>query len=190
MALSTAICKLLCSDARMYLLYILIMICLKHSELSDGRKPELNINEAFIGNINLIQTNHATHIRAHFLSIAQSKLRLCSANYRPGYWSNPPCDWPNTAWANSEQETENRLRTAPLVKLSIKWSDTDRPLREVWMERWAAIRLGHLPETEVINKAEAYCQDYCQACINLSWYLQLSVFGYLQLKQMQLYCID
>ena len=44
-----------------------------------------------------------------FLSLAQSKLRLCSANNtnRPGYWSNLPCDWPSTAWAYSEQETEN-----------------------------------------------------------------------------------
>ena len=42
------------------------------------------------------------------LSLAQSKLKLCSANHRPGYWSNLPCDWPSTAWAYSEQEAENR----------------------------------------------------------------------------------
>ena len=47
------------------------------------------------------------YLRARFLSLARSKLRLCSANHRPGYWSNLPCDWPNTAWAYSEQETEN-----------------------------------------------------------------------------------
>ena len=45
--------------------------------------------------------------RARFLSLARSKLRLCSANHRPGYWSNLPCNWPSTAWAYSEQETEN-----------------------------------------------------------------------------------
>ena len=49
----------------------------------------------------------AYDIRAHFLSLARSKLRLCSANHRPGYWSNLPCYWPSTAWAYSEQETEN-----------------------------------------------------------------------------------
>ena len=43
-------------------------------------------------------------VRACFLSLAWSKLRLCSANHRPGYWSNLPCDWPSTAWAYSEQE--------------------------------------------------------------------------------------
>ena len=40
--------------------------------------------------------------RARFLSLALSKLRLCSANHRPGYWSNLPCDWSSTAWAYSE----------------------------------------------------------------------------------------
>ena len=44
---------------------------------------------------------------ARFLSLAWSKLRLCSANHRPGYWSNLPCDWSSTDWAYSEQETEN-----------------------------------------------------------------------------------
>ena len=38
---------------------------------------------------------------------ARSNLRLCSANHRPGYWSNLPCDWPCTTWAFSEQEREN-----------------------------------------------------------------------------------
>ena len=32
-------------------------------------------------------------LRAYFLSLAQSKLRLCSANYRAGYFSNQACDW-------------------------------------------------------------------------------------------------
>ena len=40
-------------------------------------------------------------------SSPQSKLGLCSANHRPGYWSNLSCDWLSTAWAYSEQETEN-----------------------------------------------------------------------------------
>ena len=33
---------------------------------------------------------------------------IYSANHRPGYWSNLPGDWLRTAWAYSEQETENR----------------------------------------------------------------------------------
>ena len=49
-------------------------------------------------------------LQAHFLSLAQSKLRLCWANHRPGYWGNLPCDWPSIAWAYSEQETENGPR--------------------------------------------------------------------------------
>ena len=45
-----------------------------------------------------------------FLFLAHSKLRQCSANPWPGYWNNLPCDWPSTAWAYSEQETENGPR--------------------------------------------------------------------------------
>ena len=41
---------------------------------------------------------------ARFLPLAWSKLRLCSANHRPGNWSNLPCDWPSSAWVYSKQE--------------------------------------------------------------------------------------
>ena len=37
---------------------------------------------------------------------AQSKIRLCSANHRPGYWSNLASDWLSIVWAYSEQGTE------------------------------------------------------------------------------------
>ena len=47
---------------------------------------------------------------ARFLSPARSKLRLCLANHRAGYFSNLACDWLSTVWAYSEQETENRPR--------------------------------------------------------------------------------
>ena len=57
--------------------------------------------------------------RARFLSLARSKLRLCSANHRPGYWSNLPCDWPSTAWAYSEQETENGPWSALAARCSL-----------------------------------------------------------------------
>ena len=50
--------------------------------------------------------------RARFLSLAPSKLRLCLANHRPGYWCNLACDWQSTAWAYSEQETENGPRSS------------------------------------------------------------------------------
>ena len=46
-------------------------------------------------------------IWARFLSLARSKLRLCSANHRAGYFSNLACDWLSIVWAYSEQETEN-----------------------------------------------------------------------------------
>ena len=57
-----------------------------------------------------------TWTRAHFLSLAQSKLRLCSANHRAGYFSNLACDWLSIVWGYSEQETEN----GPSLDLSIQ----------------------------------------------------------------------
>ena len=42
-----------------------------------------------------------------FLSLDWSKLRLCLANHRPGYFSNLACDWLSIVWAYSEQGTEN-----------------------------------------------------------------------------------
>ena len=53
------------------------------------------------------QTLYPVNNRVRFLFLARSKLRLCSANHRAGYWSNLPCDWSSTAWAYSEQEIEN-----------------------------------------------------------------------------------
>ena len=51
-------------------------------------------------------TRNVGQFWVRFLSLAGCKLRLCSANHRSGYWSNLPCDWTSTAWANSLQETE------------------------------------------------------------------------------------
>ena len=61
-------------------------------------------------------------LRARFLSLAGRKLRLCSANHRPGYWRNLPCDWPSTAWAYSGHETENRLRCHDLSQYCPDWN--------------------------------------------------------------------
>ena len=63
-----------------------------------------------------------TGTRACFLSLAQSKLRLCSANHRPSYWTNLPWYWPSTAWAYPEQETENRSKSGPISN-SLMWYD-------------------------------------------------------------------
>ena len=46
-------------------------------------------------------------IWARFLTLAQSKLRLCSANLRAGYLSNLTRDWLSMVWAYSKQKTEN-----------------------------------------------------------------------------------
>ena len=56
---------------------------------------------------------------ARFLSLARSKLRLCLANHRAGYFSNLACDWLSIIWAYSEQKTENGPWYA--VKSSKNW---------------------------------------------------------------------
>ena len=51
--------------------------------------------------------------RARFLSLARSKLRLCSANHRAGYFSNLHCDWLSIVWAySSKRVTENGPRSS------------------------------------------------------------------------------
>ena len=89
---------------------------------------------------------------ARFLSLAQSKLRRWSANYRPGYWSNLPCDWPSIVWAYSEQETETGhgaymapYRTICSNDDDVYWSAQEcsnamtqwslHPANDIWTER-------------------------------------------------------
>ena len=69
-----------------------------------------------------------TEPRARFLSLARSKLRLCSANRRAGYFSNLACDWLSIVWAYSEHETENGLRWSMCVNLKVCGLHT----AEVW----------------------------------------------------------
>ena len=57
----------------------------------------------------LAYLQHACYVFA--VDIKQKKKTLFSANHRPGYWSNLPCDWSSTAWAYSEPETENGPRS-------------------------------------------------------------------------------
>ena len=75
-------------------------------------------NEAFLLAYQCVSGLINSNIKAHFLPRARSKLRLCSSNHRQGYWSNLPCDRPSTAWAYSEQGTEN----APSPQNPLTWS--------------------------------------------------------------------
>ena len=54
-----------------------------------------------------VYSGESSFSRARFLSLTRSKLRLCSANHRAGYFSNLACDWLSIVWAYSKQETEN-----------------------------------------------------------------------------------
>ena len=69
-----------------------------------------------------VSSDYAQPITGQVTSLAQSKLRLCSANHRTGYWRNLSCDWLSTAWAYSEQETENGPICLLLPVISDNWA--------------------------------------------------------------------
>ena len=60
---------------------------------------------------------------ARFLS--RSKLRLCSANHRAGYFSNLACDWLSIVWAYSKQEIKKRAQATQKLKKKILDSDCE-----------------------------------------------------------------
>ena len=51
-------------------------------------------------------------IWARFLSLARSKLRLCSAIHRAGHFINLACDWMSTVWAYRKQGTKTGLEVS------------------------------------------------------------------------------
>ena len=90
-----------------FLSWKLLNLC---SNLLTIRSHWSNKQEASVGSDNgLAPDRHQANVwtRARFLCFAWSKLRLCSANHRTGYFSNLACDWLSIVWGYSEQETEN-----------------------------------------------------------------------------------
>ena len=59
-------------------------------------------------------------IKARFLSLARSKLRLCSANHRAGYVNNLSCYWLSIVWTYSKEEAENRPSTLPYHHITVE----------------------------------------------------------------------
>ena len=100
------------------------------------------------------------YIRAHFLSLSWSKLRLCSDHHRPGYWSNMPCDWLSTAWAYSEQEIQNGPRSALMFCLQsescMDWCQGT--ISGLSVDQWHTIPTRGCPYTH------PYCRRYAPTC--------------------------
>ena len=96
-----------------------------------------------------------------------SVFRLCSANHRPGYWSNLPCDWLSTAWAYSEQETENgpwSLEvTAPDTCQLIKVIFIHGTMLHVW-SLWCSWRAPNL-SGNLYRNMTPHCIGSDKACI-------------------------
>ena len=91
------------------------------------------------------KTNECCHFldilyRVHFLSLARSELKQCSANHRPGYWSNMSCDWLSTARAHSQQETENGPRSSGKHQTYFLASKTDKKFCCNWVTE---LKSGH-----------------------------------------------
>ena len=55
--------------------------------------------------------------RTCFLSLARSKLKLCSANHRAGYFCNLACDWLSIVWAYFELTMTKRRRRLWAVQI-------------------------------------------------------------------------
>ena len=67
-----------------------------------------------------------------FLSLAQSKLRICSANRRAGYLGNMTCDWLSIVWHYSEEETENGPRSGPATLAFVPLYNGRGRCKSVW----------------------------------------------------------
>ena len=117
----------------------------------------------------MIQFTKTSVTRAHFLSPAWRKLKLCSANYRPGYWSNLPCNWPSTAWAYFENDTESSPGARPTNGISIEFEIRSK-FAVFWFKRYSTDHNKILHTSRQCN-----CRDVCK--ILLWWVEHISLVG-------------
>ena len=118
---------------------------------------------------------------SHFLSLAQSKLRLCSANHRSGYWSNLPCDWPSTAWAYSEQETENGPRWHTIACTSAHQD----PMRQATSLAWKLSKYIHILKVLVFISGQFLHNTHNRQHINYLWRQNIGCLLWVFKRKMQ-----
>ena len=88
---------------------------------------------------------------------ARSKLRLCSASHRAGYFSNLDCDWLSIVWAYSEQVTENGPWTrvnsiGPWEMWPLSYSNNfQTPIRDAYLQQFQLNFQGVCHETVIID---------------------------------------
>ena len=92
-------------------------------------------------------------IRARFLSLAWSKLRLGSANHRAGYFSNLACDWLSIVWAFSEQGTEN----GPWSLQIFAYVTTAQPLWHKQIKRMLFFQIWIVSKCNKWNRVRGLC---------------------------------
>ena len=90
-------------------LHLLVNICYSDWHHHGWIWPSLIMSKLQHQFLNILR-NFFVMFRAPFLPLAHSKLRLCSASHRAGYFSNMACDWLSIVWTSSEPEAENRPR--------------------------------------------------------------------------------
>ena len=80
-------------------------------------------------------------IWARFMSLAHSKLRLCSVNHRAGYFSNLACDWLSIVRAYSKQETGNgpRIRIRMIMNIMMMIIMINIPYLILMGELWSIL---------------------------------------------------
>ena len=93
----------------------------------------------------------------------RSKLRLCSANHWPYYWSNLPCYWTSTTRAYSEKET----KTGPRHRAK---APSQYPKRRLFIRSRKVSKLWDL-FLEVSDRSEiwqAHRQQCCRCACQIS----------------------
>ena len=156
-------------------------------------------------------------VGARFLSLAQSKLRLCSANHRAGYFSNLDCDWLSIVWAYFEQETENGpwsgfpldrvsaqnawcgfiLTQFPLISLVFSFLPDGTKARGV-LSLPGSIRLSICPFcvrpavhlTKMQDNSWNIFQIFLKLCCNILWVNILHKFDHVHCSSLNMHIID
>ena len=123
------------------------------------------------GNCNSLKT------RARFLSRTRSKLRLCSANHRTGYFSNLVCGWQSIVWAYSKHESENGPRYQQIMSMGTR-APFQYPIRRLTVRSRKVSKTRdlylELPDRSEIWQAprQQSCRSACQIskrCDNLNY---------------------
>ena len=129
-------------------------------------------------------------IWAHFLYLAWSKLRLCSAKHRAGYFNNLACDWLSIVWAYSEKEAENRPRPRAFIqgfKENVcKHIHSCKP-NALYLQVVKTERILHILLNQYDNSFDDMANVFCKAP---KLQIRLWHFGFTEFRNIHFCCKD